>query len=102
MSSWVKSYWIAFCGLIIGFIFSILWIIIAGLVLSTYFKIEIKLINDYIMQNRISEIFYLNEFLIVGLIIVLFLFLSSLSFYAALVKYTLDGIKKDLDKVKQK
>ena len=106
MPNWAKSCWVAFWSVIVGFILSIFWIIMAGLVLTMYLRFEVNTIAQYVEQNKIYEIYQAPGLLTVAAVVIFFLILSSLSFYAVLVKYTWNEIhneiEKQLEKLRQK
>jgi hypothetical protein len=98
MPSWGKSYWIAFTSVIVGSLLSLLWIIIAGVVINEFFMDKIDAITTYYQQYGFIRIYYLPEVLYIGGLVLFFLFLSSLCFYAILIKYTWNTISDEVQK----
>jgi hypothetical protein len=98
MPSWGKSYWVALTSVIIGSLLSILWIIIGGVIINEFFRNKIDVITSYYQQYGFNGIFYLPEVLFLGGLILFFLFLSSLCFYAILIKYTWNAISDEVQK----
>jgi hypothetical protein len=98
---------IAFGSILVGVILLVFWMSIAGLVLFVFYEFKIRLIIEnfgYIgFRETIEQHSY--DFLLFGGIVMFFLILSSISFYALLVKLTWNEVhkevKREIDKLKQ-
>ena len=96
MPSWGKSYWIAFASIIVGSLLSLLWLTIAGVIINEFFIDKINAITTYYQQYGFIGIYYLPEVLYIGGLVLFFLFLASLCFYAILIKYTWNTISDEI------
>ncbi len=98
MPSWSKSYWIAFWSVIAGLLLSIFWLVLAGIVIISVAFFRFEQLASYVQQGRYYDMLNLPAFIGAVLVVVFFLVMSSLSFYAVLVKYTWNEVHQEVSR----